>query len=405
MEVLVSPEDKTEVDNNKIYMTGIYPYLRIDGKRISLHKFIANRIELVTGPGEVIDHINGNKFDARRENLRVLNYSQNNQNRSIEALPASGFRGVYKCVCGPRWATRFGTTLVGYFPTPEDGAKAYDKYIIKFLHRDGRTNFEYSEAEKDEIINSDFEIHTTKKFDPEMKGIYWKEDCHAYEVRVNGKNVGRMFKELDEAQKARDDGYTKYNEEKERKRLEVPIQLDENGQAIIPLTGKRGVGKFCIVDDDLWHEIARSSWNLANNGYPQARINFKLWNLHEYLMKDIERDKKAMVIDHINTIKLDNRLSNLRVVSRSENAQNLTEETRKKLSDSQKGKVKSRRVNRKYPEDNELPKYVSSIRTKIQQGYTVQKCPGLKSKKFTNPNLSMGEKLALALTYLRTASS
>lgn len=398
----MSQEDKTEVDNNKIYMSDTYPYLRIDGKRISLHKFIANRMGLFTRQGEVIDHINGNKFDARRENLRILNHSQNNQNRFMESKPASGFRGVYKCVCGPRWAARFGVTRIGYFETSEESAKAYDKYVIKFVHRDGQTNFEYSETDKNEIIHSDFSAQAPKKFDPEMKGIYWKEDCQAYEVRVNGKNVGRMFKDLGEAQKARDEGYKSYTEQKERKRLEVPILVNANGQAIIPLSGERGVGKFCIVDHDLWHEIARSSWNLANNGYPQARINNKLWTLHEYLMKDIERDKKAMVIDHINTIKLDNRLSNLRVVSRSENAQNLTEETRKKLSDSQKGKVKSRRVNRKYPEDNELPKYLSSIRTDKHQGYTIQRCPGLKSKKFTNPNLSMGEKLTLALTYLRT---
>ena len=405
MEVLVSQEDKTEVDNNKIYTTAKYPYLRIDRKRISLHKFIANRMGLVTGLGEVIDHINGNKFDARRENLRILNHSQNNQNRFMESKPASGFRGVYKCVCGPRWVARFGTTVVGYFTTPEDAAKAYDKYIIKFVHRDGQTTFEYSETVKDEIIKSDLDIQTTKKFDPEMKGVYWKEDSQAYEVRVHGKNVGRMFKELDEAQKARDDGYKRYFEEKEEKRLEVPVRVNESGQAIIPLTGKRGVGKFCIVDDELWRELVKSSWNLAAQGYPQARINNKLWNLHEYLLRDVERDKKVMVIDHINTNKLDNRLSNLRVVSRSENAQNLSEETRKKLSDSQRGLVKPRRENRKHAEDNNLPKHVSSIRTEKQQGYTVQKCTGLKSKKFTNPNLTMEEKLTLALDYLRTAPS
>jgi hypothetical protein len=401
MEVLVSQEDKTEVDNNKIYMIDTYPYLRIDRKRITLHKFIANRMGLFTRQGEVIDHINGNKFDARRENLRILNHSQNNQNRFMESKPASGFRGVYKCVCGPRWATRFGTTLVGYFTTPEDGANAYDKYIIKFVHRDGQTNFEHSETDKDEILKSNFEIQMAKKFDPEMMGVYWKEDSRAYEVRVHGKNVGRMFKELDEAQKARDEGYKKYNEEKERKRLEVPILVNANGQAIIPLTGKRGVGKFGIVDHDVWHELMKSSWNLANTGYSQARINNKLWNLHEYLMRYIERDKKAMVIDHINTNKLDNRLSNLRVISRSENAQNLSEETRKKLSEISKGSVKPRK-NRKNPEDNNLPKYVSSIRTDKYQGYTIQGCPGLKSKKFINPKLSMEEKLKQALDYLRT---
>ena len=405
MEVLVSQEDKTEIENKQIYTSGKYPFLRVDGRRVSLHKFIAERMGLITRQGEVIDHINGNKFDARRDNLRVLNYSQNSQNRIMETKPASGFRGVYKCICGPRWQVYCGTTRIGYFTTPEDGANAYDKYVIKFVHRDGQTNFEHSETDKDEILKSDFEVQTAKKFDPEMKGIYWKEASQAYEVQVNGKNVvGRMFKELDEAQKARDDGYAKYNEEKERKRLEVPVRVNASGQAIIPLTGKRGVGKFCITDYDTWHELAKSSWNLANTGYPQARINNKLWNLHEYLMRDVEREKYVMVIDHINTNKLDNRVSNLRVVSRSENAKNLSEETRKKLSEIGKGSVKPRR-NRKNPEDNNLPKYVSSIRTAKYQGYTVQKHPTMKGRTFLNAELSMDEKLALALAYLSTASS
>jgi hypothetical protein len=403
MEVFVSQEDKMEVDNRTIWIQGKYPILRVDRKCISLHKFIANRMGLVTGPGEVIDHINGNKFDARRENLRILNYSQNNQNKVMENKPTSGFRGVYKCVCGPRWQVYCGTTRVGYFSTPEDGANAYDKYIIKFVHRDGQTNFEHSEAEKDEILKSNFEVQTAKKFDPEMKGIYWKKEDQAYEVRVHGKNVGRMFKELDEAQKARDNGYKKYNEEKEKKILELVVQVNESGQAIIPLTGKRGIGKCCIVDYGTWHEIVKYSWNLTNTGYPQARINYKLWNLHEYLLRDVEREKNVMVIDHINTNKLDNRVSNLRVVSRSENARNWSEETRKKHSDKQRGSIKSRKA-RKHPEDNNLPKYVSSLRTEKNQGYSIQKHPKLKGKKYTNPNLTMEEKLALALEYLSTAS-
>lgn len=358
---------------------------------------------LITGPGEVIDHINGNKFDARRENLRILNYSQNNQNKIIENKPTSGFRGVYKCVCGPRWQVYCGPTRIGYFATPEDGANAYDKYIIKFVNRDGQTNFDYSYNEKDEILKSNFKVQTPKKFDPEIKGIYWKEKSQAYEVRVAGKNVGGMlFKELDDAQKARDDGYKKYNEEKERKRLEVTVQINASGQSIIPLTGKRGAGNLCIVDCDKWHELMKSSWNLANTGYPQARINNKLWNLHEYLLRDIEREKHVMVIDHINTNKLDNRVSNLRVVSRSENARNISEEARKKASERSKGSVKPRK-NRKNPEDNNLPKYVSSLRTEKNQGYSIQKHPKLKGKKYTNPNLSMEEKLALALAYLSTA--
>jgi hypothetical protein len=403
MEVLVSPEDQAEVASKQMYTTSIYPFLRINAKRVSLHRFIAERMGLVTHPGEVVDHINGNKFDARRENLRVLSRAQNNQNRFMTEKPASGFRGVYKCVCGPRWQVYCGTTRVGYFTTPEEGASAYDKYVIKFVHRDGQVNFTYSESEKDEIVRSDFVVQVGKKFAHEMKGVYWKENSKSYEVRVHGKNVGRMFKELDEAQRARDEGYKMHLEEKERRRLDVPIQVNESGQAIIPLTGKRGIGKFAIVDHEIWHELMKSSWNLANMGYAQARISNKLWSLHEYVMRDVERDTRVVVIDHINTNKLDNRISNLRVASRSENAKNLSGETRKKLSDIQKGSLKARHC-RKHPEDTDLPKYVSSIRTNKTQGYTVQRHPTLKSKAFTNRNLPMEEKLQNALNYLRTGT-
>lgn len=336
MEVLLSPEDQVEVASKQMYTTSIYPFLRVNAKRVSLHRFIAERMGIVIRPGEVVDHINGNKFDARRENLRVLSRAQNNQNRFMTEKPASGFRGVYKCGCGPRWQVYCGTTRVGYFTTPQEGAQAYDKYVIKFVHRDGQVNFTYSESEKDDIELSDFVVQVGKTFDPEMKGVYWKEGNQAYEVRVHGKNVGRMFKELDEAQKVRDEGYKMYDEEKERRRLEVPIQVNESGQAIIPLTGKRGTEKFCIVDHNMWHELMKSSWNLANTGYAQARINNKLWTLHQYLMRDIERDKHVFVIDHINTDKLDNRISNLRVASRSENAKNLSMAARRRLSDSLK---------------------------------------------------------------------
>jgi len=404
MEVLVSPEDHEAVFSSQLYIVKPYPFLRVDGKRITLHKFIANRMGLTPGKGELIDHENRNKFDARRENLRILKHSPNNQNREVAQPSASGFRGVYKCVCGPRWQVYYGPKRIGYFDTAEHGARAYDKYILKFVFRGGITNFKYSENEKDDIINSDFDVQVGKLRDPTMKGIYWKEQNQMYEVRIKGKNIGRMFKELDEAQRARDEAYKKVEEEEESARLSVPVTRNEIGQAVIPLTGKRGLGKFAIVDDEIWHELMKSSWNLANTGYPQSRIKNKLWNLHEYLFRNVERDTSLMVIDHYpNTNTLDNRLCNLRIATRSENAKNLSDEARKKISDRQRGTTKPKRK-RKNIEDNELPKYLSSIRTSKNMGYHVHKHPMLKHRVFTDPKLTMSEKLELALAYLRTAS-
>jgi hypothetical protein len=79
---IVSPEDYYKVTNHK-YKWCIsstkkqkkYIYGKDDnGKRISLHQFIIGKAK----EGYVIDHINGNSFDNRRENLRCITYSQNN---------------------------------------------------------------------------------------------------------------------------------------------------------------------------------------------------------------------------------------------------------------------------------------------------------------------------------------
>lgn len=52
--------------------------------------------------GKVTDHINGNKFDNRRENLRFCTVSQNQKNRGVNKNNTSGYPGV-NLVYGCRW--------------------------------------------------------------------------------------------------------------------------------------------------------------------------------------------------------------------------------------------------------------------------------------------------------------
>lgn len=59
----------------------------INGDPIRMHQFILGKAP----SGQVIDHINGNKLDNRRENLQMASKSQNGQNvkkngRNIEYL-------------------------------------------------------------------------------------------------------------------------------------------------------------------------------------------------------------------------------------------------------------------------------------------------------------------------------
>lgn len=59
-------------------------------KRISMHRLIMNMLD----SNEILDHINQNKSDNRKQNLRVSDDSKNEINKSISSNNKSGIRGV-----------------------------------------------------------------------------------------------------------------------------------------------------------------------------------------------------------------------------------------------------------------------------------------------------------------------
>lgn len=89
---------------------------------VFLHQVVMNAPD-----GALIDHINGDKLDCRRSNLRPATRPQNAWN-SRHAVGKSGFRGVK--VKGNRWQAQMSVDgrnrYIGSFATPEDAARAYD---------------------------------------------------------------------------------------------------------------------------------------------------------------------------------------------------------------------------------------------------------------------------------------
>lgn len=83
---------------------------------------------------EVVDHINGDRLDNRRENLRVCRFQENTWNRR-KAHGASRFKGVHRQ--GPCWgfSVKKGAEVVreGGFSTEIEAAKAYDHAAVR-LH-------------------------------------------------------------------------------------------------------------------------------------------------------------------------------------------------------------------------------------------------------------------------------
>lgn len=60
----------------------------------------------VTDPSLEIDHINRNKLDNRKANLRVCSHSENTKNLSLKSNNSSGFPGVRWDVARKKWLAR-----------------------------------------------------------------------------------------------------------------------------------------------------------------------------------------------------------------------------------------------------------------------------------------------------------
>jgi hypothetical protein len=93
---------------------------------------------------DVIDHINGNRLDNRKENLRVCTQSQNLQNATKRSGTSSTYKGVHFVFAKNKWQARinlaFGAVHLGYFSVEEDAAKAYNLAAIKHFGNFARLN-------------------------------------------------------------------------------------------------------------------------------------------------------------------------------------------------------------------------------------------------------------------------
>lgn len=90
-----------------------------------------HRIVNKTPGGFQTDHINGNKLDNRKKNLRIATNSQNQMNRKPKPNAASKYKGVTKCKISNKWRARIvvrkQTISLGLFTSELSAAIAYNK--------------------------------------------------------------------------------------------------------------------------------------------------------------------------------------------------------------------------------------------------------------------------------------
>lgn len=135
--------DKENLDLVKSHTWSIargYVRTVIKGKTVYFHRLVLGADD------EEVDHINMDRLDNRKANLRLATHAENQRNRCMHRDNKSGFKGVCLDSRSGKYFAYINAdkkrTYLGYFVSKEEASKAYDNAALK-LHKDfARTNFQ-----------------------------------------------------------------------------------------------------------------------------------------------------------------------------------------------------------------------------------------------------------------------
>ena len=143
---LISDEDYEKVSAYRWYANGYkrgrYWYaVHNEGQHPNLKATLLHRFILDAPKGMVVDHINGNGLDCRRENMRLCTNTENIRNQKPRRL--GEYKGVQRR--GRGWdaliTVNYKVVSLGRFASEEAAARAYDAAAKKYHGEFARLNF------------------------------------------------------------------------------------------------------------------------------------------------------------------------------------------------------------------------------------------------------------------------
>lgn len=326
---IISKKDYNILSKYKWHLKDGYAVGWVDYKKVKMHRFIVGASD-----EKVVDHINGNRLDNRRENLRVTTKEKNAENRrKISGQSTSKYFGVYYNSKRNKYCSRIRYEckihFLGNFNTEREAAERRDHYIIKHQLNHIQLNF----PEKKEYYEE--KEYCEKNKDKKVKyiGVHYDKNKNIYttQLRYNSKilmlhrfdNPLQCAKEYDKCIVLNNipnktlnfpSEYPDYNP----KNILVKTNFIEISDKVIRLL--LSSGENVIVDYDDYERIKYyNCFTDKINGYAKILVNNRNTYLHRYLLNVTDPN---IFVDHIDGNKLNNTKENLRLSSPDQNSKN-----------------------------------------------------------------------------------
>lgn len=216
---IVDEADAEKVGAYKWYVSTVSPTLlyasRKDWQGGRAREVLMHRLITGAGPGQVVDHINGDTLDNRRSNLRLTDVQHNSWNRASQRGSRSQYRGV--SVWGGKFYVRIflegRNQYLGCYSDERLAARVFDYAAAKHHGEYARLNLPDEPLTEAEFV----ELTKRRKAHSDYRGVSWSKGKSKWVAHIGVKSVQKFlgyFTDETAAARAYNEAAVKYHGDK-----------------------------------------------------------------------------------------------------------------------------------------------------------------------------------------------
>jgi hypothetical protein len=203
--ILLTTKGETFVDDSDYEYLSQWKWYLSDGYAYSSERKKMHRVIMNAKDGEIVDHIDRNKLNNTRANLRIVDKEGNVHNQKKRANTKNNYKGTQYVKKLNLWQSRcriYGNDyFLGYYKSEIAAAYAYNKKAMELSDCILLNKLDLPIDVLEEKLISDLSQGKSAEKKSQQKGVYWNKTKNKWEakIRVNQKykQLGTFINEID----------------------------------------------------------------------------------------------------------------------------------------------------------------------------------------------------------------